>query len=414
MRSANREAARCFEQALDALGRLPATPDRVAESIDIRFDLRTALVPLVEWGRMGRLLDEAETLAGAIADQPRLARALNHKVVQFVLAGDLTAALRAGQRALEIGESQRHVGIRVVANTYLAMVHRVRGQYREAVPHSEAGIALIAEDLTHERFGQATIQGCFGRNQLAHALGALGRFAEAFERLREAVHIAEAAGHVYSLLGPLFQLGALKLDQGDFAGALAPLDRGLDLCRTREAPLPLPDFAWALGAAYHATGRRAEGVALMEDAARAIAERNVLWSWWPTRVAALGGAYVLDGRLLDASRIAQDGLMAAQQCGEQGAEAHLLMLLGDIAAHPDHGEADTAKKHYRRAQGLAEALGMRPLVAHCHLGLGKLYHRTDKREQAREHLATAATMYREMGMTYWLEKAEAELTDLGR
>jgi hypothetical protein len=57
---------------------------------------------------------------------------------------------------------------------------------------------------------------------------------------------------------------------------------------------------------------------------------------------------------------------------------------------------------------------MRPLVAHCHLGLGKLYHRTDKREQAREHLATATTMYREMGMTYWLEKVEAEMRRLGQ
>jgi hypothetical protein len=53
------------------------------------------------------------------------------------------------------------------------------------------------------------------------------------------------------------------------------------------------------------------------------------------------------------------------------------------------------------------------LVAHCHLGLGKLYHRTDKREQAREHLATATTMYREMGMTYWLEKAEREVSRVG-
>jgi NAD(P)-dependent dehydrogenase (short-subunit alcohol dehydrogenase family) len=49
--------------------------------------------------------------------------------------------------------------------------------------------------------------------------------------------------------------------------------------------------------------------------------------------------------------------------------------------------------------------------AHCHLGLGKLYRRTDKREQAREHLITATTMYRERGMTYWLEKAEAEVTE---
>ena len=52
-------------------------------------------------------------------------------------------------------------------------------------------------------------------------------------------------------------------------------------------------------------------------------------------------------------------------------------------------------------------------MAHCHLGLGKLYRRTIKREQAQEHLATATTMYREMGMTYWLEKAEREVSRVG-
>jgi hypothetical protein len=52
---------------------------------------------------------------------------------------------------------------------------------------------------------------------------------------------------------------------------------------------------------------------------------------------------------------------------------------------------------------------LRSLVAPCHLGLGKLSHRTGKREQAQEHLATATTMYHEMGMSYWLEKAEGEL-----
>jgi hypothetical protein len=55
---------------------------------------------------------------------------------------------------------------------------------------------------------------------------------------------------------------------------------------------------------------------------------------------------------------------------------------------------------------------MRPRVAHCHLGLGKLYRRTDKREQAQEHLTTATTMYREMDMRLWLEQAEAEIREL--
>ncbi len=69
--------------------------------------------------------------------------------------------------------------------------------------------------------------------------------------------------------------------------------------------------------------------------------------------------------------------------------------------------------HYRQALALAEPRGMRPLVAHCHLGLGKLYQRIGKREQAREHLATATTMYRDMGITYWQEKAESEMRDPG-
>jgi hypothetical protein len=92
--------------------------------------------------------------------------------------------------------------------------------------------------------------------------------------------------------------------------------------------------------------------------------------------------------------------------------AHALNLLGDLAAHPDQFSAQRGEAHYRQALALAEPRGMRPLVAHCHLGLGKLYQRTGKREQGQEHLITATTMYREMGMTYWLEQAEAEMREL--
>jgi tetratricopeptide (TPR) repeat protein len=73
----------------------------------------------------------------------------------------------------------------------------------------------------------------------------------------------------------------------------------------------------------------------------------------------------------------------------------------------------TAEDHYRQALVLANGLGMRPLVAQCHLGLGKLYRRTGKHEQAREHLTTATTMYRNMGMTYWLGQAETEMRERG-
>jgi len=89
--------------------------------------------------------------------------------------------------------------------------------------------------------------------------------------------------------------------------------------------------------------------------------------------------------------------------------ARATWLIAGATAALDPAAAHDASRAYRDASDVAERLGMRPLVAHCHLGLGKLYQRTGNREQAQEHLTTATAMYREMGMTYWLEQAEAEL-----
>ena len=158
------------------------------------------------------VLDEAEALAETVGDQRRLGHALNYKAVQFALAGDSRAALKAGLRGLAIGEAQADVAQQIVANCCLGLAYMAPGECREAVRHCEATLALVPGGSVQERFGFASILSSFVRNTLAIALGALGRFAEGFERLREAMHIAEEAGHVYSLLFPLFGLGILKFD----------------------------------------------------------------------------------------------------------------------------------------------------------------------------------------------------------
>jgi hypothetical protein len=94
--------------------------------------------------------------------------------------------------------------------------------------------------------------------------------------------------------------------------------------------------------------------------------------------------------------------------GASGYAPYVLHLLGDIATHPDRFDAARGETHYRNALALAEPRGMRPLIAHCNLGLGRLYQRTGEGEKARGQLAIATTMYREMEMSYWLEQAEAE------
>jgi len=91
-----------------------------------------------------------------------------------------------------------------------------------------------------------------------------------------------------------------------------------------------------------------------------------------------------------------------------GFAAYALHLLGDVATHPDEFDAGRGEARYREALALAEPRGMRPLVTHCHLGLGKLFRRTRKQQDALDHLTAASTMYREMDMPFWLRQA-AEL-----
>jgi tetratricopeptide (TPR) repeat protein len=88
----------------------------------------------------------------------------------------------------------------------------------------------------------------------------------------------------------------------------------------------------------------------------------------------------------------------------------VLQRLGELNASAN--QAAAAAERYREALDLATKLRMRALVARCHLGLGKLYRRTGKREQAGEHLTAATTMYRKMDMRFYLEQAEAEMREL--
>jgi len=122
---------------------------------------------------------------------------------------------------------------------------------------------------------------------------------------------------------------------------------------------------------------------------------------------ALDDAYLAD--LEDARACADRAVRLARERGEPGHEAWALRLLGDIAAHPDRPDVATAEAHFGAAMALASELGMRPLQAHCHHGLGTFYAKIGRLEQARVELSTAIELYRAMAMTFWLPQAEAAL-----
>jgi tetratricopeptide (TPR) repeat protein len=121
---------------------------------------------------------------------------------------------------------------------------------------------------------------------------------------------------------------------------------------------------------------------------------------------------LLAGRLEEAHALAERALALTRERQERGNQAYVLCLLGDIAAQYEPPEAVQAEDHYLQALTLAGELGMRPLQAHCHRGLGTLYAKTGQWEQARTELAAAIALYRAMDMTFWLPQTEAALAQV--
>jgi len=122
----------------------------------------------------------------------------------------------------------------------------------------------------------------------------------------------------------------------------------------------------------------------------------------------IASAYLAAGFLEEARAEIQRGLAEATERQARGLLVPLLRLEADLLAR----DPASARERLEKASALAAELEMRPEVAHCHLGLGKLYRRTDTRQPAQEHLTAATAMYREMGMRFWLETAEAEMREL--
>ena len=412
-RSAPREALAHFDQARAALRELPESRERTEQLIDLCFEQRNALHPLIEFARLGEVLSEARALAEGLGDQRRLGRALGYMAFVYTLTGEHAQAIVTAVRACAIAEAVGDLGPRVVANYYLGWALWFGGDPRRAAEPLRTAIALVEGAAPGERFGLAGPAAALPRFALAVVVAELGEFAEGLTAGEESLQIAQSAGHPYSEVFARWGLGYAHLRQGDFGQATRVLEPGLALCRGKENPFALPFLAVALGSACLWSGRTADAVALLEEALEAITAMGMLGPR-SLIITLRAEAELVAGRVAEAREQAEQAVALACDHQLRSWEALALKILGDVHAHaPAEAEqAEAAESSYREALALAGDLGMRPLVAHCRLDLGKLYRRTGKRQEAQEHLATATAMYREMDMRFWLEQAEVEMKEL--
>jgi tetratricopeptide (TPR) repeat protein len=241
-------------------------------------------------------------------------------------------------------------------------------------------------------------------------LSDLGAFAEGRRHGEEALRLAALEGRGETSIIVYGCLGLLSLAQGDSEHAILGLDQGLVLCRTSGSRAWLRAIGAGLGSAYALQGRLAEGRVLLEEVIseniRMGAQQGALWVAWLSKV------WRLAGRGEEAWQHARQALDLTRQFKARGDEAYALHQLGVVYAHADPPNSAPAEAHYQQALVLAEELGMRPLVAHCHHGLGRLYGQTGRVAQARATLATAIDLYRAMDMAFWLPQAQTALAQV--
>jgi len=405
-RAAFREAVAAFEQALQALAHLREPGDSRMLAIDLRLAVDAPLTALGEYGRRLTLLGEAEALARGLDDRARLVQVLAQRAQVLRITGDLDGAMVEGQQAIELAAELGDSTLQVRAAHNLGQVYEAIGDFNRA-----AELLRRSVEAADRESGTPSIDFRIrSRAWLARTLGALGAFAEGRRHGEEALRLATLEGRGVTPIIVHGCLGELYLAKGDLEHAIRVFDQGLALCRASGNRDWLRSIVADLGYTYALQGRIAEGRALLEEADREGIRMGARHAAY--RIVWLSEICRLAGRGDEAWQHARQALDLALQQKTRGEEARALHQLGVVHAHAVPSDATPAEAYYRQALALAEELGMRPLMAHCHHGLGRLYGQTSRGAQARAALTTAIDLYRAMDMTFWLPQAEAALAQV--
>jgi tetratricopeptide (TPR) repeat protein len=389
---AQREAAVWFEQAIEALERLPASPERHAAAIDVRIDLRHALIPLGALDRIAAHLEVAERLATALGDRARLGRVLALVANCHFNRADYAPGREACAQAETIARELDDATLEATLVMFRGMLCHQTGDFAAGAEHYRRFLRDANEGVVGERVGISGLTLIYARAYLCICLAELGQFEEGYAIAEEAIRRADGLRHPWALGHASIAMSCLATRQGRPERALACYAWYRDALPPTGDVWPLAD-AWAAYA--EVVAGRAEAALPRLDPATSPPQVVPAVQLWRA------DACIQLGRLREARALATDALEAGRRRGEASYEAWGLLMLGEIAARSASRTTD-AEQRYGAALALARDRGFRPLEALARLGLGQMYARGGRRDDADRELDAARALLTELGMTRWL------------
>jgi tetratricopeptide (TPR) repeat protein len=399
-RVAYADAAVYYERALTALGRLPETREHREQAVDLHFELALCLYSTGRFNRAMAAYREAERLAVALGDDHRVARVCTGLAYLLGSEADHHGSIAAGERALVLAARIADPELQTWTSVGMAREYFAIGDYQRGIERARAALDTRGAAATSARSRNLPTP-VGSRTWLALCLASRGQFDESVAWATAAVELADKGSPLVAQLWANYTLGRVHCIRGHFAQALASLERAAALLERGPFPIYAPRVLASLGTVYTAGGSPKDGLALLERAAAEGEANRVLYEHAMVLVQ-LGEAQ-LESCPDEAERRGIQALELARRHGERGSEAWAGHLLSRASAARPPARLDAAFAHATQALALADQLGLRPLVAHCHLGLGRLYERAGKSGEAQEHLTSALSMYGEMDIRHEAE-----------
>ena len=413
-RSAYREAVGYFEQALSALAHLPETRDTREQAIDLRLALRNALQPVGDTQSRQRilaLLREAETLATTLDDPRRLGQVSVKLSQYFFYRGMHAQVITTSQRAVALAAASGDRVLQALANQFLGSSYVSQGDYRRARDCLGQTVAALSGAQRYEHLGQVTPPAVLSRTFLAVCHAELGTFAVGREWGKPGCRLPRRWHTPTASRGPRMGSVWWPSAKGIWAGP-SPCSNGPCASASRRTSRPIsrgwrrpwgPSIPW-LGASPTPCRSLCKRGSRARRRAEPTRRRSVVSPWGRRSCClAIGRRHTPSPNGRWRSLVSPRNAAMRPMPGAYSARLR-------CGVHPRRGAL--AETHYRQALALADELGMRPLQAHCHRGLGALYARLGQGEQARTALATAIEMYRAMDMTFWLPQTETALAQV--
>jgi len=369
--SAYREAVALLDQARAAIERLAPSPTALEQAIDVRLDLRNALLPLGDSATIVTRLEEAVTLADRLGDRARQVRALAFLIDQRRLTGEQGRVLSEGERALALAESLNDVELLVLIQTRLGQLRHLRGEYRQAAALFRRSLEVSNGISPRERLGLLQPPAVHSRYSLVGSLAELGAFEEAAAVADECLGIARSLDHPIALTFAWASAGNLALQRGEPGLAIERMERALAYGRSVGDTPWASRFTGLLGYAYALSAQATRGVTMIAQALEQAAAtgitgaRSLMLAW-------LAEALVLAGDADRALALAREAVALAERHGERGHIAWALRARAEAESHRRPTDPTGAARTYEQALALARELEMEPLARRCQLGVDRL------------------------------------------